>query len=148
MFSLKQLDQVSACDTPFEFEVEDEEAKKTGIFLSVIGGLSRIITDFQEARLQESRVQEALAKKADPRDKKIHVRPVSEDMDFATKFIAIRVVGWRGIEEPFSPEAAIQLCEQNAYGIREQILLHSEKMGNFPLHGRKSSSSTPASSPG
>ncbi len=66
VYSLAQLDQPKACETPYEFEVKDDSDQPTGFFLSVIGGQAKVVTDFIFARAQAQRVQEALDKKADP----------------------------------------------------------------------------------
>lgn len=134
MFSLKQLDQPKACERPHEFEVKDDLDKPTGFLLSVIGSQAAVITQLVEDRAQQQRVDEAMAKKADPRGKRVHVPPVKDDAQFYDELIAIRVVGWRGeIEEPYSPENAMLLVKNNPWSIREQILAKSEDMKLFPM---------------
>lgn len=148
MFKLDQLDQAKACEIPYEFEVTDDATNEgLGIFLSVIGGHAAAISDLTTKRLQRRRVNEAMAEKADPRGKRLHVVPVEEDIDFGYELVAVRIVGWRGIEEPWSPENALRLCKLNS-SIREQAFAKSEDMKNFPISGRTNSSSTSASTPG
>lgn len=136
MYSLDQLDQPKACETPFEFEVKNETDEGTGLFLSVIGGVAPVITEFVEKHMQGRRVQQALAEKADPRGKRIHVVPFTEDVEFTTQLIAMRIVGWRGIiQDPCTPENTLKLCKNNPWSVRDQILLNSDKMENFPIGG-------------
>lgn len=134
MFSLDDLDQPKACERPHEFEVKDDLDKPTGFFLSVIGGQALVITQLVEERAQKQRVDEALAKKADPRGKRVHVTDVKEDVEFNDEIIAIRIVGWRGaIKEEFSPANAMRLVKNNPWSIREQIIAKTEDMKNFPM---------------
>jgi hypothetical protein len=64
------------------------------------------------------------------RGKKAVTRSIEEDMEFGTELTAIRVVGWRGISDPFTPEGAIRLCTINP-PIKEQILKASDDIANF-----------------
>jgi len=131
MLSLKDLDVTKLADVPFEFEVIDEvSGKGIGVFLSVIGGHSQEILDLIKEESNAQRTQEALAEKRDPRNKQIKVRPVEKDIEYSTKLVAIRVKGWRGIQEEYSPEGAIELCTTNP-PIKEQILAKSEDLKNF-----------------
>lgn len=139
-YSLAQLSQPNACETPYEFEVRDNEDKGTGFFLSVIGGEAPAVTEFVQRHLQGRRVKEALDKKADPRDKRVHVVPIEQDVKFSNELVAIHVVDWRGeaVAEAYSPENAIELCEANPWSIREQILAKAGDMSLFPLGRPKS----------
>lgn len=138
-FSLDDLDQSKACETPYEFEVVDENnGKGIGIFISVIGGQAKVIDDFTSKMINQRRVAEAMAQKTDPRGKRPHVVPIEEDFDFSMEVIALRVVGWRGrIKEPYSPKNALRLCKQNQ-PIREQILAASNDLKNFPIGALRS----------
>lgn len=139
-FSLDDLDQARVCDTPFEFEVTDDATGKgIGIFLSVIGGQAKRITDLTTKTLNERRIAEAMAQKTDPRNKRPHehVVPIEDDLEFTTELVAIRVVGWRGrIKEPYSHANAVKLCKTNQ-PIRDQILEKSENLKNFPIGAPK-----------
>ena len=148
MLSLNDLDVSKACETAFEFEVKDEvTGKGTGLFLSVIGGHSQRILDYSKKELNARRLAEAMQERRDPRGKNPKVVSVEDDIEFSTALVAMRVVGWRGIEEPYSPENALRLCTINP-PIKEQILAMSEDLRNFPLTAPTSSSSTSASQRG
>jgi hypothetical protein len=132
MYSLDDLDQGKACEKPYEFEVTNEiDGKGTGLFLSVVGAHAQRVLNLIQKTVDERRVAEAMAEKRDPRGKQVHVRPIKEDIDYSTELVAVRVVGWRGIKEEYSPERAIKLCTINP-GIKEQILAASEELRNFP----------------
>lgn len=142
MYSIDDLDQGKACETPFEFEVKDDfSGKGVGVFLSVVGAHSTRVVNLVEKTVDERRVADAMAEKRDPRGKQIHTRPVKEDIDYSTELVAIRVVAWRGIKEEYSPAAAIKLCTINPT-IKEQILAVSENLKNYPTVAPMLSDST------
>lgn len=142
MYSLDDLNVTKSCEKGFEFEVKDDQTGKgTGIFLTVIGGHAQRISDFIETTMNERRTADEMAKKRDPRGKQIHIVPIQDDIDYSTALVAIRVVAWRGIKDPYTPEGAIKLCTINP-PIKEQILAVSENLANFPLAFTKPPAST------
>ncbi len=127
-FSLDQLDLTKQCEGGFEFEVTDDATGKgTGIFLTVIGSHAPAVQNFTKKALNERRRFDEMQEK---RGKKAVTRSIEEDMEFGTELTAIRVVGWRGISDPFTPEGAIRLCTINP-PIKEQILKASDDIANF-----------------
>lgn len=56
--------------------------------------------------------------------------PFESDVEFGQKLAATRLVGWRGIDEPFTAELAMRLCARNEH-IAAQIMQQSDEMGNF-----------------
>lgn len=150
MLSLNDLDVSKACEIAHEFEVVDEvTGKGTGLFLSVIGGHAQKILDFSKEEMNARRVAEAMAEKRDPRGKnpQAKVVPIERDIQFSTELVALRVVGWRGIKEPYTHENAVKLCTINP-PIKEQILAKSEDLKNFPTPFPKDSASTSGTTPG
>ena len=147
MYSIDDLDVGKACETPYKFEVKDDETGKgVGIFLSVIGAHAPVLLDFIKKTQDERRVADAMAEKRDPRGKQVHVRPIQEDIDYSTELVAIRIVGWEGIKQPYSHAEAIRLCTINP-SIKEQILAVSENLKNFPTRFAPPSPSTSAIAP-
>lgn len=148
MYSLDDLDVTKACEQQFEFEVRDESTGKgIGLFLTVIGGHAERITEFTKKSLNDRRMAEAMAAKRDPRGKQINVVPIEEDIEFSTALVAMRIVGWRGIKEPYTPEGAVKLCTINPL-IKEQVLAHSDDLKNFPMTFSANSDSTSVNQPG
>lgn len=147
MYSLSDLNVSKSCEKPFEFEVTSEQTGKgLGIYISVLGAHCERLAALIESRLNEQRTADAMADKRDPRGKQVRVRPVQDDLAYNIEQVAIRVVGWRGIDEPYSPEAAIELCKINPT-IRDQIFAKSENLANFPLAPPKISPSTSDTAP-
>lgn len=125
-FSLDDLNLVSASENSFEFEYIRGDGRQTGVFISVIGGQAPKVQEFVRKYFNQRRTQEAVAQK---RGKEI-TRLIEDDEDFGIDYAAIRVVGWKGINEPFTPESAKILCRNNRE-IREQIIEASDNLANF-----------------
>ena len=146
-YSLDDLDVTKRCEIPFEFEVINEvTGKGVGIFLTIIGSHAQVIADFTAKELNERRVAEAMQSKRDPRGKNPVVVKIEDDIEFSTELIALRIVAWRGIKEPFSHENAVKLCHKNA-PMKEQILAKSDDMKNFPMPFSTSSPATSDTAP-
>jgi hypothetical protein len=127
-FSLNDLDVTKNCEAGFEFEVTDDATGKgVGIHLTVIGAHAPAVLDFTRKSLNARRVFDEMNEK---RGKKSQSRSIEDDIEFSTNLVAIRVIGWRGITDEFTPEGAIKLCTINP-PIREQILKASEDLANF-----------------
>lgn len=128
--SLSQLNLEAQSETPFEFEVIDENSGKgTGVFISVLGSHSKTVQSYVTKTLNGKRRAEAL-KAAKGSKKDIDFTPVEDDIDFSIELAAIRVVAWRGIEEPFSYDNALLLCRTNPI-IKQQIIDASDDVKNF-----------------
>ena len=113
---LDDLDLVAENEAGFEIEAVP------GVFLTVIGPYSR------QARLSDI----AYFKRVE----NLNSDGVSET-EFAQKAdlysvsrAASRITGWRGIDEPYTPELATRLCEINPV-IRLAVISESEKLENF-----------------
>ena len=124
--SLADLDLVSASENTYEFEYLRGDGRSTGVFISVIGGQAPKVMEFTRKYFNQRRTQEALAQK---RGKEI-TRMIEDDEDFGVDYAAIRIAGWKGIAEPFTPDAAKILCRNNRE-IREQIMEASDNLANF-----------------
>lgn len=131
--SLDDLDAAKASDTPFEFEYINPAGKPTGIFLSVLGGESEKVKT-EVARLQNDRRRQQAAREVRAKvgvgAKKVEFDTFESDVDYGRRLAAIRIVGWRGITEPCTPDNALRLCQSNA-NIAAQVTQQSEAMENF-----------------
>jgi hypothetical protein len=128
MFSLSDLDVTKQSEAGFEFEVlDDSTGKGVGVHLTVIGAHAPAVQKFTSKKLNERRVFDEMNER---RGKKAQIRKIEDDVEFGIELAAIRIVGWRGISDEFTPANAIQLCTVNPT-IREQILKASEDLANF-----------------
>jgi len=132
LISLKSLDARAAADVPFEFEYILPSGEGSGVFLSILGSQSKTVTEAVNRILNERRrMQEAaeLAARTGGR-KAASIISVEDDIAFGVKMTAVRLVGWRGIAEPFDADLALELCEMNQ-DIANQINERSNDLANF-----------------
>lgn len=124
--SLDDLNLVAASENSYEFEYFRPDGRATGVHISVLGSQAPKVQEWIRKTLNRRRTQEAIAAK---RGKEVE-RLIEDDEQFGIEAAAIRVCGWRGIAEPYTPEAALILCTNNSE-IREQIFEASNNLGNF-----------------
>lgn len=125
--SLQSLDVTAQCDQPHEFEYIDPAGNKTGVFLSVLGAHSQKVQQHGIREINRIRRQAALDRK---RGKGADFNDFEEDLDSAINDAAIRIVSWRGIDDPCTFENAVQLCRVNPV-IRQQVIDASSELANF-----------------
>lgn len=126
--SFDDLNITKACEQGFEFEyVRESEEKESGVFITVLGSHSELVQSWVRKRLNANRQRDAMRAK---RGKADDVRSIEDDIDFGIESAAIRITGWRGISQPFSPDNAILLCTINPE-IRLQVVTQSDDIGNF-----------------
>lgn len=125
--SLKDLNLNEKCAEGYKFEFLDAEGKGTGIHFTVLGAHAPSVQKWVNTKINERRKHDAVQAK---RGKIDEVRPVEDDIDFGYEYVAIRIIGWDGITESYSPENALALCEMNPLVV-EQVKAASEELGNF-----------------
>lgn len=124
--SLAALDLNSACEATYEFEYMNSSGNGTGVFISVIGSQAPKVQGWIKKQLNARRAQEAMQAK---RGKEV-ARTVEDDDDFGNEAAVVRMTGWRGITEEFSPALALQLVASNTE-LRDQVFKASNDLGNF-----------------
>ena len=129
--SLANLNMVKASDTPFEFEYVTPEGVSTGIFFKVLGGQSETVTKAAAKMINERRRQVA-ARELNKRgiSKQVDFDPIENDIEFGQRLAAVRLVGWSGITDEFTPENALRLCQTNKF-VAAAILEYSDDAANF-----------------
>jgi hypothetical protein len=125
--SISDLNLTRACESAYEFEYTNGDGNGTGVFLSVLGSQSPTVLNFIRRRMQDRRNREALLAK---RGKDIPPVSIEEDEEFGNEAAAIRVTGWRGITEPYTPALAMTLMESNSE-MRAQVFKASNELANF-----------------
>jgi hypothetical protein len=126
MKSLTELDLVKPSETGFEFEYIQESGGPSGVFITVIGSHSGKVKSWVRKELNTIRQRAAMMEKKGKED----IRLVEDDEEFGIRNAAIRIIGWRGITEDYTPELAIKLCEVNPE-IRSQVIEKSDELANF-----------------
>jgi len=130
--SLSSLNAVKASDTPFEFEYITPDGDNSGVFLSILGGQSEVVTKTAAKMINEHRRKKAAREMNSRFNSKNNVDfdTLESDVEFGQRLAAIRIVGWRGITDPFTPENALLLCQTNKL-IAAQVMEQSENLANF-----------------
>lgn len=131
--SIAALNATTASEVPFEFEFIDSDGSATGIFFSVLGDESVTVKAATEKLLDERRRKDAVAEaraRVNNRTNEAVFTPVADDIDFGQRMAAVRLVGWLGIEEEFTPELALELIRSNR-DIGAQVVRHSTALENF-----------------
>ena len=127
--SLSALNVEAQSETPFEFEVvDDNTGKGTGVFLSVLGSHSKTVSSFVAKTLNAQR--RAAALKQSKGAKQPEFTPVEDDIEFGIELAAMRIVAWKGITEDWSPQNAMELCRTNPI-IKAQVVEASDDVKNF-----------------
>lgn len=130
--SLADLNARAASNKGYEFEFI-YGGQPTGFFVTVLGANADAVTRVinAEVNAMRRRAQLAAARSAKSRQSDVpEFEPIEEDIASGQRLAAARIIGWRGIKEPFSPEAALTACENNP-DLCVQILAASSAIENF-----------------
>lgn len=125
--SIADLNLNKKCENAFEFEYLMPDGTKSGVFVSVLGAHAPKIQKWINTQLNQRRQQESMQAK---RGKGDTPRMIEEDIEFGVEMMAIRVTGWRGLDDEYSPTTALTWCETDA-NLVEQVKMHSENLANF-----------------
>lgn len=112
---LEDLDIVTESETGFDIE------PVPGVVIKTVGAYSR------QARLSDIAYFRNLENAQDTMSPEEFA--VQADI-YSVHRAASRIAGWRGIDEPYSPELAQKLCSINPV-IRLAVITESEKRENF-----------------
>lgn len=124
--SIADLNLTKQCESAYEFEYLDPKGNPTGVFLTVLGSQSATVKNWERKTLNAARARTAMQIK---RGKDVENR-VEDDEEFGNDAAVVRIVGWRGITEPFSPGLALTLVENNSE-LRAQVFKASNDLANF-----------------
>ena len=130
LLDLSDLDAVAAGDTPFEIEYVRADGSGSGVFLLVLGGQSEKVQAEVNRLVNERRKKKAAAEALAKGPDKADFTPIEDDIAFGHRLTAIRLVGWRGIKQEWSPENAFRLISRNSE-IAEQVTTASNNLSNF-----------------
>lgn len=133
MISLSDLNAVKASASAYEFEYITPAGDSSGLFFSVLGGQSEVVSK-EVAKLVNDRRRKEAAAKANQMlrtgSREVEFETLENDVAFGQRLAAIRLVGWRGITEPFTTENALLLCQTHR-DIAAEITRQSDTIANF-----------------
>lgn len=137
--SLASLNMRKASEEPFKFEYIGPDGSNSGITLHVLGGHSDTVNNEVNRLLNERRRKEAAAQARQRTGRKEEgFTPVEDDIAFAQRLNAVRLVGWEGITEPWSQENALELIRINPH-LADQVAEASGDLSNFTQSSSKTS---------
>ena len=127
MLKIEDLLASKKCEKAFEFEYIDEHGNETGFFVSVLGDQAPAVKKAMFAKINRERAANAILEK---RGKEIPVKPIEELIAENNETLSSCIVGWRGIEEEYTPALAAKVCENNKL-FADQVRAASENIANF-----------------
>lgn len=132
LLSFDDLDAKKAGETPHEMEYLRPDGSGTGFFLQVLGSQCQSVQDAIAKETNERSRKEKLAEVMRGRsgNPDVHFTPLEDMIAFTRRLAAIRISGWRGMKEPYTPELALKLCQHNQE-LSQQVLDASNYLGNF-----------------
>lgn len=125
--TIADLNLNKKCENGYEFEYLMPDGSKSGIFVTVLGAHAPKIQQWINKQFNMRRQQEAMQAKRNQGDAP---RLVEEDIEFGVELMAIRITGWRGLDDAYSPATALTWCETDATLV-EQVKMHSDNLANF-----------------
>ena len=131
--SLDDLDSTKAAADAFEFEYVNALGEPSGVFLQILGSQAEVVTREVARLVNDRRRKEAardVARRVGTGPKVVEFETLESDVEFGQRLAAVRLVGWRGITEAWSPENALRLCRGNRE-LAAQITTQSDLTGNF-----------------
>lgn len=138
------LDQVSASEVPFEFQVKDatgnpmtsldDQGNPVPFCLQVLGDDAERVHKFMTRKVNEDRRNQKLRLHKGKVDE---YTPIENDIEYSIDACIVRTVGWTGTKQAYSEELARTMFRRNKH-IRAQVMEESANAANFPQ--RKASS--------
>lgn len=132
MLDLKVKNLAETSEAGYEFELLfPGSQEKTGAFVKVRGGNSKIARAFARKKYTEYKQRETMAKRKGRDDE----MTLDEAEDTAIETAIVRVISWRGIAEdgveiPFTKENAERILREHDW-IRTQVVEESDNLLNF-----------------
>lgn len=125
--TLADLNASARCSNAFEFPYVNEDGEETEFFISVIGDQSPIIKKAIYAKINKKRAQEDFLKK---KGKEAPLEDIEDLINDNLEGLSVCIVGWRGIDEVYTPELAMKILDDNK-AVAEQVKAASENILNF-----------------
>ncbi|MGT2429244.1 hypothetical protein ACU4HD_11950 [Cupriavidus basilensis] len=125
--SIASLNLVQASETGFEVEIKDSSGIGLGVFITVRGDHSDTVKAYNRKRINERR---ELAYVAAKKGENLLPDQVEDDEARAIEGAVLRTIGWRGLDETFSPDDARLLYNVNPE-VRAQVYAAAAESGNF-----------------
>lgn len=131
-FDIESFNSVAACEQGNEMEVmQPDGITGLGIFFNVLGAQSDVVTQSVKASSKRYLAGRNIAEKQN-KEAEFTNKIIDASDSKAINDAVIRVTGWRGVQQEYSPDLLKAVLKRNPHWI-EQIFKYSEAIGNFPM---------------
>ena len=124
--SILSFNSVADSEAGSELEIKRPDGSGTGLFFTVLGSSANVVLNHTNIIVRQYRAKESIAKKS---GKEVPFE-AQENLDQNAESAAVRVTGWRGVDEPFEAGLLAKVLRQNPE-FSEQIVAFSSDLANF-----------------
>lgn len=127
LIDITEFDLVGACETGHSFELRNPEGSVTGVSVTVLGAFAPEVVAWSAAVAEKFINEQRMAQRKGKSAKaKTQEELKAQNIDGAV----VRVVGWSGVRQPYTPELLRAALNRNPHWVA-QIVDESENLGNF-----------------
>lgn len=127
LVDITEFDVVGACERGHEFELRNPDGSSTGIKLFVLGSFAPEVVA-HSARVAEQFINEQ--RLAQRKGKMAKSKTMEELKAQNIEGAVVRVVGWSGVRQPYTPELLRAALGRNPHWI-PQVVEAADDLGNF-----------------
>lgn len=125
---ITSFDAVTECEYGHEFELKDKDGiSGIGVRLVVLGKHADVVNKWinktVNTLIREKQIAERKGRNMDPKS-------LDDIREQNIEGAVIRVVGWKNVKQPFTPDLLKAALKRNPHWI-DQIVEESDNLGNF-----------------
>lgn len=124
---INSFDAVKDSEQGFDVKINNADGTDSGVVLTVLGKHSDKVTGWTKKKFSEYQREAEMAKR---RGKEVEPKSLDELEEFNLSNAAVRVTGWKNIEQEFSEELLKGALKRNPHWL-EQIIEASDDAANF-----------------
>jgi hypothetical protein len=125
--SILDFDAVKDSSNAIDVDMKSVDGESLGIIFKVIGKNADEVQQLQRKMMRKRQSEEFIAQR---KGKPLDPVPIEELEEQGLDLTAVRVVGWEGVNEPFTKELLMQVLKRNPHWV-EQVLEASSADANF-----------------
>jgi len=125
--SILDFDAVKDSSNAIDVDMKSVDGESLGIIFKVIGKNADEVQQLQRKMMRKRQTEEFIAQR---KGKPLDPVPIEELEEQGLDLTAVRVVGWEGVNEPFTKELLMQVLKRNPHWV-EQVLEASSADANF-----------------
>lgn len=129
MIDIEAFDAVADSESGHDIEMKQADGiTGTGVYFTIIGRNADAVVKWISREVNKAAREQQMAER---RGKTVDPTPLEEVKLKNMEGAAIRVTGWRNVQQAFSPELLRKVLTRNPHWV-DQIIEASNDMGNFP----------------